>query len=117
MVADAVEAIVGAIYLDGGYEKARGFIILHFIGHHGLEAVVGFDPKSRLQEWCQKRHVSLPMYRLLDVTGPPHSHVFTVAACLFDGTEAKGIGSTKKEAEMEAASLLLLLIGSEEAVK
>ncbi|MBI5575734.1 MAG: ribonuclease III [Deltaproteobacteria bacterium] len=115
MVADAVEAIAGAIFLDGGFEKACEFILTHFVEDRAHEAVAGFDAKSRLQEWCQKRHVSLPRYRLLEVSGPPHSHVFSVAARLADGTEAKGSGSTKKEAEMEAASKLLLIIEPEAA--
>lgn len=114
MVADAVEAIAGAIFLDGGYDKACEFIRTHFRMEGGEETAAGFDAKSRLQEWCQKRRVGLPKYRLLDISGPPHSHVFTVAACLADGTEATGSGSTKKEAEMEAAERMLLLIGTEE---
>jgi len=108
MVADAVEAIAGAIFLDGGYAKAKDFILTHFWEEKRVvELVSKFDAKSRLQEWCQKRKNPLPKYRLVEVSGPAHSHTFTVAARLSDGTEASGSGSTKKEAEMEAAQQLL----------
>lgn len=114
MIADAVEAIAGAVFLDGGYEKAKQFILGHFWEEEQVaDLVAGFDAKSRLQEWCQKRRIPLPKYRLLEVTGPPHSHTFTVEARLTDGTEATGSGATKKEAEMEAAEKLLSRIGLE----
>jgi ribonuclease-3 len=116
MVADAVEAIAGAVFLDGGYEKAKQFVLGHFWEEELVaDLVAGFDAKSRLQEWCQKRRVPLPKYRLLEVTGPPHSHTFTVAARLTDGTETTGSGATKKEAEMEAAEKLLSRLGRKEA--
>lgn len=115
MVADAVEAIAGAIFLDGGYDKACGFILSHFWEENGEVRSGEFDAKSRLQEWCQKKKMPLPDYILREVSGPAHSHVFTVVASLADGTEGEGRGSTKKEAEMEAASLLLSLIGPGES--
>lgn len=115
MIADAVEAIAGAIFLDGGYEAAKRFVLAHFWEEERVaELVAGFDAKSRLQEWCQKRRMPLPRYRLLDVSGPPHSQTFTVGALMADGTEAEGRGTTKKEAEMEAAGRLLALVGREE---
>lgn len=115
MVADAVEAIAGAIFLDGGYGKACDFILSHFWRADGEEPAGEFDAKSRLQEWCQKRNAPLPAYMLHDVSGPAHSQVFTVVACLSDGTEAKGSGSTKKEAETKAAEGMLLLIAPRES--
>ncbi len=115
MVADAVEAIAGAIFLDGGYERAKQFALAHFWEEKRVaDLVSGFDAKSRLQEWCQKRRIPLPRYRLLEVSGPAHSHTFTVEAKLADGTEAKGHGATKKEAEMEAAEVLLSLVDTAE---
>jgi ribonuclease-3 len=115
MVADAVEAIAGAIFLDGGYERAKQFVLAHFWEEKRVaDLVSGFDAKSRLQEWCQKRRIPLPRYRLLEVSGPAHSHTFSVVALLANGTEAKGNGATKKEAEMEAASSLLSLVDTAE---
>ena len=115
MIADAVEAIAGAIFLDGGYEAAKRFVLVHFWeAERVADLVSGFDAKSRLQEWCQKRRIPLPRYRLHEVSGPPHSHTFRVVALMADGTEADGSGSTKKEAEMEAAGRLLSVVNRKE---
>jgi len=111
MVADAVEAIVGAIFLDGGFVEATRFVQSHFWGESRVQDLVaGFDAKSRLQEWCQKRKVSLPTYRVLETAGPPHSRIFTVIADLADGTESRGSGATKKDAEMQAACEMLSIV-------
>lgn len=111
MVADAVEAITGAIFLDGGYDAAKRFVITHFWkGKEAGTLAEEFDSKSRLQEWCQKNGTPLPRYRLISSEGPPHSRIFCVSARLSDGREARGNGKTKKEAEMEAAARLLSLL-------
>ncbi|MGZ8428145.1 MAG: ribonuclease III [Candidatus Deferrimicrobiaceae bacterium] len=118
MVADAVEAIAGAIFLDGGYEEARRFVLAHFWAGKEVGALVaGFDAKSRLQEWCQKHRASLPRYRLLSAEGPHHSQTFRVSARLWDGREERGSGKTKKEAEMEAAERLLSLLEEEGEIR
>lgn len=114
MVADAVEAIAGAIFLDGGYEAAREFVLAHFWEEAAVTTLVAdFDAKSRLQEWCQMRKSPLPRYRLLEASGPPHDRTFRVAAGLEDGREAEGRGRTKKEAEADAAERLLGRIDGE----
>lgn len=112
MVADAVEAIAGAIFLDGGYDAAKQFVLAHFWEGKEVQGLLaGFDAKSRLQEWCQMNRVPLPRYRLLSVEGPPHSQTFLASAALSDGREETGSGKTKKEAEMEAAERLLSVLG------
>jgi ribonuclease-3 len=117
MVADVVEAITGAIFLDGGYDAAKKFVIDHFWEGKEMEPLIaGFDAKSRLQEWCQKHRVSLPKYRLLSAEGPPHEQTFLVAARLWDGREEKGTGKTKKEAEMEAADRILSLLAGDRGI-
>jgi ribonuclease-3 len=117
MVADVVEAITGAIFLDGGYDAARRFVIGHFWAGKEMEHLIaGFDAKSRLQEWCQKHRVPLPKYRLLSAEGPPHEQTFLVAARLWDGREEKGTGKTKKEAEMEAADRILSLLSADKGI-
>ena len=114
MVADAVEAIVGAIFLDGGYDASRTFVLSQFWAEKEVEALVaGFDAKSRLQEWCQKHRAPLPRYRLISAEGPLHARTFVASVKLGDGREATGDGKTKKEAEMEAAARLLVLLGEE----
>lgn len=116
MIADAVEAIVGAIFLDGGFAEARRFVQSHFLDDpRAWDLVPDFDAKSRLQELCQKRRIPLPTYRIVETSGPPHSRAFSVTACLYDGTEAGGKGSTRKEAETEAAGRLLSLLEERES--
>ncbi len=111
MVADAVEAVAGAIFLDGGFEAAKAFVLAQFRDDEGLRDVVAeFDSKSRLQEWCQKNRVPLPRYHLLSSSGPAHARTFRVRVELSDGREAEGSGGTKKEAAMEAAARLLAAV-------
>ena len=117
MVADVVEALAGAIFLDGGFEAAREFVLGLFREEEALrDHAAGFDSKSRLQEWCQKQRLPLPRYHLLSSAGPPHARTFRVRIQLPDGRDAEGSGGTKKEAEMAAAaSLLDALAGAEDA--
>jgi len=108
MIADAVEAVAGAIFLDGGFDAAKGFVLSHFGDEAGMrDLAAGFDSKSGLQEWCQKQRIPLPRYHLVSAAGPPHARTFRVCVKLSDGREADGAGGTKKEAEMAAAARLL----------
>lgn len=112
MTADVVEAITGAIFLDGGYDAARAFVIEHVFAAQEVEHLCAeFDAKSRLQEWCQKHRTALPRYALISAQGPPHAQVFRVSARLQDGRVEQGTGKTKKEAEMQAAERLLRQLG------
>lgn len=109
ILADAVEAIIAAVHIDGGAEASREFVIRHF--RSDLEAAITQpekgDHKSLLSRWCQRRRAQHPLYRCIDQTGPPHQPVFEVAVIL-DGVErARAQGSTKKEAEQEAARQVL----------
>jgi ribonuclease-3 len=105
MVADAVEAVVGAIFIDGGYDASFAFVQEHFRFPDLMEALVaGFDAKSRLQEWCQREGVALPEYSLLSAEGPPHEKVFRAAVRVQGHAPAEGAGRSKKEAETAAAS-------------
>ncbi len=105
MAADAVEAIVGAIFLDGGYAAAIDFVHGHFRLADLMGTLVeGFDAKSRLQEWCQRERIPLPVYRLLSSDGPDHAREFRVEVLLAGHSPAQGRGSSKKDAEMAAAA-------------
>jgi ribonuclease-3 len=108
MVADAVEAVAGAVFLDGGFEAAAAFVRGHFRLHDLMgELVAGFDAKSRLQEWCQGRGLPLPAYRLMSSEGPPHEKTFRVEVSVAGRAPARGSGRSKKEAEMAAAGEVL----------
>jgi ribonuclease-3 len=105
MAADAVEAVLGAIFLDGGHDAALRFVQEHFRLPDLMGALVaGFDAKSRLQEWCQGEHLPLPEYLLLSADGPPHDRVFRVEVRVEGQRPAGGIGKSRKEAEMAAAA-------------
>jgi len=105
MAADAVEAVIVAIFLVVGYEAALRFVRSHFRLPDLMGALVdGFDAKSRLQEWCQGEHLPLPVYKLLSADGPPHNRLFRVEVRVEGQPAAGGSGTSRKEAEMDAAA-------------
>jgi tetrapyrrole methylase family protein/MazG family protein len=109
ILADAMEAILGAIYLDGGIEAAQGTIHLLFnpLLEDAVGAEAGEDFKTRLQELTQARYKITPEYHVLEAMGPDHDKTFRVSLTL-DGVElAKGTGKSKKEATQDAARLAL----------
>ncbi len=114
ILADAFEAIIGAIYLDGGFEQAFSFVERVFArplerAPEGLKA----DYKSRLQERTQKFMGAIPEYELVEVTGPDHERHFKVALHLKGRCLSHGEGRTKKEAEQQAAMAALDLLDQE----
>jgi ribonuclease III len=110
LLADGYEALLAAIYLDGGIEPARAFILREFapliadIRRHG---VTGGDHKSALQEFLQARELGLPEYRLVSTLGPDHSKRFQVEVAVRGEALASATGPSKKEAEQEAARAAL----------
>lgn len=105
LLAGAYEALVAAIYLDGGYAKARDITLEQFSESLDREALKEptADYKSLLQERCQKALKGLPDYRLVADKGPDHDKTFQVEVVFFGGLKARGEGKSKKEAEQEAA--------------
>lgn len=109
LLADAFEAIVAAIYLDGGYTPAQKFILMTLKSEipFAIEQANNTNFKSTLQKALQQSRRPLPVYRTLGASGPEHSRVFQVAV-LVEGEEmGRGSGSSKKAAEQEAARLAL----------
>lgn len=120
ILADVFEAVVGAIYLDQGLDRARWFILESL--QDALERVArgeiaADDYKSRLQEVAQARWKSTPSYRLLSGEGPSHDRVFVVEVLLGEEVMGTGTGRNKKEAEQEAARAALELIERAEACR
>jgi len=110
LLADGYEALLAAIYLDGGIEAARAFILREFaslVADVGVHGVAGQDYKSALQELLQSRDLGLPDYRLVSTIGPDHNKQFHVAVAVRGEALAEAIGSSKKEAEQEAAKVAL----------
>ena len=113
ILADSVEALIGAIYLDGGLEAARTFIMTFLPGKVDLaEQGHAFrDYKTALQEIVQKNRQETLSYQLVDESGPDHDKRFTIQVLLNSNVFAEGIGRSKKEAEQMAARAALELMG------
>lgn len=108
LLANALEALIGAIYLDSGLEAARSFIdralAMEFSDLRDKpELAVGGDWKSRLQEWMHKHDGTSPQYRLVQESGPDHQKVFSIRVEIRGQVMGEGEGHTKKEAEQRAA--------------
>ncbi len=104
LLADAVEAVIAAVYLDGGFATARALIARLFGDRLAAEPDAGFyDYKTRLQELAQARLKASPVYRLISDAGPDHAKTFEVAVLLGDREYARAAGKSKKEAEQAAA--------------
>ncbi len=111
LLADVFEAVIAAIYLDGGVEPARAFVeqqLRPLVASVRASSSFGLDHKSALQETLQARGRPLPVYRVSQESGPDHEKRFAVEAEVDGVVLAAGSGKTKKEAEQEAARLALL---------
>ena len=111
ILADVCEALVGAVFLDGGY-KAAEELIVRFWKERMLKPLRPLrDPKTILQEWAQARGLPTPAYRELARTGPHHDPEFRVAVVLPDRPPAEGLGNSKRAAEQAAAAAMLTRVG------
>jgi len=113
ILADACEALIAAIYLDGGFEAASGFV------HRFWEPLIAEmespprDPKTTLQEWAQARGLALPVYELVSTSGPHHARLFTMAASVSGRDRATATATSKRIAEARAAAILLERLAAE----
>jgi ribonuclease-3 len=106
LMADAVEAVAGALYLDGGLDAVRAAFETS-LKERLLNSTHFADFKTRLQESCHRKHYGAPTYRVMDAEGPAHAPTFTCAVAI-SGTEwARAQGSSKSHAEQDAAKLAL----------
>ncbi len=109
-LADACEAIMGALYLDGGIAAARAFVEKHWLPMMNADLAPPQDAKTALQEWAQAAGLNLPRYKVIRSEGPPHDPVFEVEAAVEGHPAANGTGRSKRAAEQAAASQLLTLV-------
>lgn len=109
ILANAFEAVTGALYLERGYEAARVFITENILStlDQILETGSWMDPKSRLQEVVQGQGASTPSYRVLSEDGPDHEKIFTVGVFVDDKKMGEGTGHSKQTAQVAAASTAL----------
>jgi ribonuclease-3 len=111
ILADVCEALIGGVFIDGGY-KAADELIARFWKERMLKPLRPLrDPKTMLQEWAQGRGLPTPAYRELARTGPHHDPEFRVAVVLPDRPPAEGLGSSKRAAEQAAAAAMLTRVG------
>ena len=114
ILSDFFEAIIGAIYLDGGYEPALAFIErVLFSRLDEIHEHTGQDHKTRLQEKVQAKGL-VPEYHLIETAGPPHDRVFTMEVCVEDQVLGRGEGRTKKEAEQQAARKAMQMLSEDD---
>ena len=109
IVSDAFEAVIGAIYLDGGIEEAKKFII-RFVLNDIENKHLFYDSKTILQETVQKLYKKKVEYKLISEEGPDHDKKFNVQVLLEDTILGEGIGRTKRKAEQQAAYQAILKI-------
>jgi ribonuclease-3 len=110
LLADGYEALIAAIYLDGGLEQVRAFVAREFaalLADARQAGAAGYDDKSALQELVQSKGTPLPEYRLIGTIGPDHRKLFQVEVVINGERIAEATGSSKKEAEQAAARLAL----------
>ncbi len=106
LAADLLESVIGALYADGGLERARSFVLREILERASFSSS-GPDARSRLQEHCQSKGMKLPEYRLISRDGPDHDPVFRVAVIIEGHEMGLGVGHTRKAAREEAAGKAL----------
>ena len=116
-LADCCEAVIGALYRDGGMVAAERFIRKYWQPLLAQDVKPPTDPKTELQEWAQGRGLPLPAYDMVERSGPDHEPVFTVRATVKDMPTASGRGPSKRHAEQKAAEVLLRLIAKQDGSK
>jgi ribonuclease III len=107
LLADACEALIAALFLDGGYEAAQSFVERWWRPLLAEQAEPPQDTKTALQEWAQSRGLPLPVYRLTGQEGPAHDPIFDIEVSLPGQPSAHGRGRSRRTAELAAAELLL----------
>ena len=112
ILSDAFEAVIGAIYLDGGLEEARRFVTGHVMTDID-ERKLFHDAKTELQMIVQNRYQSVPVYETIEESGPAHCRIYTVTCAIEGRTVSTGTGTSKKAAQQDAAARAICLISSE----
>ena len=110
ILADALEAVIGAVYLDGGFSAAQGLVhrLFKALEINPTMAAIGKDPKTELQEWLQGRKMKLPLYRVVATLGAAHQQSFDVECEIVELNHCeRGIGGSRRAGEQAAAAAML----------
>lgn len=113
ILADALEALIGAVYLDAGFAKADQLVRRLFkdVAINPQMQAIGKDPKTELQEWLQGRKMNLPIYRVVGTLGAAHQQTFDVECEISQlGRAERGIGGSRRAGEQAAATAMLAVI-------
>jgi ribonuclease-3 len=113
ILADALEAVIGAIYLDAGFDKADQLVRRLFkdVEINPQMQAIGRDPKTELQEWLQGRKMNLPIYRVVGTMGAAHKQTFDVECEITEyGRAERGIGGSRRAGEQAAAAAMLMFV-------
>lgn len=107
ILGDVTEALIGALYLDHGFDAAEAFIRKHWIAHVEAHVAAPRHPKSALQEWAASHGRRPPEYRIVERSGPHHNPRFVVEVAMGSAGAATAEGASKQDAETRAAAALL----------
>ena len=107
ILGDCCEAIIGAIYIDRGIDIVRSYILKIWKKKIEASAVTILDPKTKLQEYSLKTFKKLPLYRLVNSSGPRHNPIYKIAVSIFRSKHFIGVGKSKQQAELDGAAKLL----------
>jgi ribonuclease-3 len=107
LLGDAIEAVIAAVFLDGGFEAAQKVVLRHWSARIAGVKALARDPKTELQEWAQSCGFSPPTYTLISRAGPDHQPVFVIEARLENGLFVQATAGNKRDAEKVAATALL----------
>ncbi len=107
LLGDAIEAVIAAVFLDGGFEAAQTVVLRHWNSRISEVKALERDPKTELQEWAQSCGFPPPKYSLMSRTGPDHQPIFMIEARLENGLAVEASAGNKRDAEKTAATALL----------
>lgn len=113
ILADALEAVIGAVYLDAGFDKAAALVhrLFDSVAINPEMPAAAKDPKTELQEWLQARKMQVPAYNVMSITGAAHRQTFEIQCAIEKlAREVRGFGSSRRAAEQEAAAAMLKLL-------
>lgn len=113
ILADALEAVIGAVYLDAGFDKASAMVRRMFedVEINAQMPAIGKDPKTELQEWLQGRKMNLPIYRVVGTQGAAHKQTFDVECEISEYRRAeRGMGGSRRAGEQAAATAMLAFV-------
>ena len=107
ILSDCCEAVIGAIYVDRGYDFAKNFILKIWKKNIDKSDITILDPKTKLQEYSLKSYKKLPLYLLISSSGPRHKPIYKISVSITGSKQFIGIGGSKQQAEQNAAAKLL----------